>query len=234
MKTFLLILTLFFTLHAEAQNNLLMATILDGNGIPAKDVTIHIHNTANKLLNTLQTDSAGNFEFLTSESNLSLDIRSNSLEFKSMFDYCYLLPNDTTQKLYVLHKRNPEEVAQLERGLKKLSPAETNNLAKVSCPKFISGMDDPEKQKELHSCLISNLTYPQEAVEAGVEGKIWIKFVVDENEQIRSIEIIGSAYAILEEEALRAAACLSGISAATCEGKKVPTMYNLPVSFRLH
>jgi TonB family protein len=234
MKAFLLLIAVFLTFHSKAQNNLLMATILDGNGIPAKEVTIHIRNSANKLLNIVQTDSAGNFQFRSSESSLSLDIRSNKLEFKSMFDDCYLLPNDTTQKLYVLLKRNPEEVAQLERGLKKLSFTETGNLAKITCPNFLSGMEDPEKQKEIHSCLISNLTYPQEAVEAGVEGKVYIKFVVDENEQIRNMEIIGSAYAILEEEALRAAACLSGIGAATCEGKKVPTMYTLPVSFRLN
>lgn len=234
MKTPALILLLFLSLSSKAQNNLLMATILDGNGIPAKELTIHIRNSANTLLNTVQTDSAGNFQFLTSESNLSLDIRSNKLEFKSMFNDCYMLPNDTTQKLLVLPNRSPEELEKLKQGLQKLSTEEKDKLVRITCPTFVSGVEDPEKQKEIYSCLIGNLTYPQEAVEAGVEGKVYIKFIVDENEQIRNMEILGSTYAILEEEALRAAACLSGIGAATCEGKKVPTVYTLPVSFRLH
>ncbi len=234
MKTFLLLLVLLSTLHSSAQNNLLMATILDGNGTPAKDVTVNIRNTADKLLIAMQTDSAGNIQYLSDQLILNLDIRSNNLNFKSAYDYCYLLENDTTQKIYVLYNRSKEEAEQLQRGLEKLPLTAKEKLATLSCPNFVSGVESPEKQKEIHSCLISNLTYPQEAVEAGVEGKIWIKFVVDENEQIRNMEIIGSTYAILEEEALRAAACLSGITAATCEGKKVPTMYNLPVSFRLH
>ena len=39
MKAFLLLIAVFLTFHFKAQNNLLMATILDGNGIPAKEVT---------------------------------------------------------------------------------------------------------------------------------------------------------------------------------------------------
>lgn len=230
----LLLLALFF--HPRilySQNNLLSVTVLSGNGKPAKDLTVNIHDPFDSLITSIKTDHNGRILFYSNQLVVSLDIRSNDLRYKSAYDRCYLLQNDTTQKIYVLSYRNDEELVQLKNGLKKLTLTETHNLAKNSCPNFVSGLQNPEKIKELQSCLVGSLHYPEKAVDEALEAKVKIRFVVDENEQIRDLQIIEGSYAILEEEALRAAACLSGINAATCAGKKVPTIYTLPVNFRL-
>lgn len=230
----LLVLALFFQ-HSDlfSQNNLLSVTVLSGDGKPAKDLTVNIHDPFDSLITSVKTDQNGEILFRSNQLLVSLDIRSNDLNYKSAYDRCYLLQNDTTQKIYVLYKRSDEEFKQLRSGLKKLSLTETGNLAKNSCPNFVSGLQNPEKIKELQTCLVGNIHYPEKALEEALEGKIKIRFVVDEHNQIRDLQIIEGSYAILEEEALRAAACLTGIDTATCNGKKVPTIYTLPLSFKL-
>lgn len=234
MKTITLILLLLLscTNPVSSQKNLLCIRVLLGDGTPAKELTINIHDPNDSLLASLKTDKAGNADFLSNQLIVNLDIRSNDLKFKSTYDRCYLLQNDTTQKIYVLYNRSADEVALIKQGMKKISFSERSNIPKGSCPEIIPEQD-PETMKEIHACLIENLHYPEIAVENDLEAKIKIRFLVDENDQISNLQIFSGSYAILEEEALRAAACLSGYTAVSCDGKKVPTLFTLPLSFRL-
>lgn len=229
---FILLLLLIGTSTVNSQKNLLCIRVLLGDGTPAKAFTINVHNPNDSLIASLTTDKDGNVDFRSDELIVNLDIRSNDLKYKSTYDRCYLLQNDTTQKIYVLYNRSAEEVALIKQGMKKISFIGRSSIPKGSCPEIIPAQD-PETMKEIHACLIENLHYPEIAVENDLEAKIKIRFLVDENDQISNLQIFSGSYAILEEEALRAAACLSGYAAVSCEGKKVPTMYTLPLSFRL-
>ncbi len=238
MKTPLLILLLLsvsITNKTLAQKNKLVATILgETNRKPMTGLEVRISAPGGRILTKLTTDSTGKIEYPTDQTFLELDIRSNNLDFKSAFKQVRLIPDNPTIEFYFLAPRDPEEVEQIKQGLQKLPGDKNEVLANVFCPNFISGTQDTATFKEVYSCLIKNMKYPEEAQELGIEGKIKVKFIIDENGKICNLELVNSNFAILEEEALRAAACLSGMTPATCDGKKVPTYYVLPVSFRLN
>ena len=48
-----------------------------------------------------------------------------------------------------------------------------------------------------------NLVYPQEAKEKGIEGKVYIGFVVEIDGSLTNFTIVKSAHPLLDEEALR-------------------------------
>ncbi|WP_294677157.1 energy transducer TonB [uncultured Fluviicola sp.] len=231
--TLILLLLLISTNTVNSQKNLLCIRVLLGDDTPAKALPVNVHNPNDSLIASLTTDKDGNVNFRCNELIVNLDIRSNDLKFKSTYDRCYLLQNDTTQKIYILCNRSADEVAMIKQGMKKISFIGRSNIPHGSCPEIIPAQD-PETMKEIHACLIENLHYPEIAVENDLEAKIKIRFLVDENDQIRNLQIFNGSYAILEEEALRAASCLSGYVAVSCDGKKVPTMFTLPLSFRLN
>lgn len=217
-----------------AQKNVLKGSVFFENDSAARNIEIRIYDEDDKPLSILYTDKQGYFQFSSNTKILTLDIRSNDLNFKSSVDEYVFNPKDTANKLYVLARRDPEEVELIQQGIQKIPTTETPKLADQFCPDFISGVQDTATFKEVYACLVSNIKYPVEAEEAGAQGKVKIKFIVDENGKICNVEIMQGSYAILEEESLRAASCLSGMSPASCGGKKVSTYYSLPLTFRLN
>lgn len=239
MKTpaLVLLLLLIFSKTAHSQETLLITTILlEGKNIPARGVEVKVLDKKKVLQATLTTDIDGKITYLTDKPVLYLDIRSKDLGFKSCFERVIITPQDTVKTYLALNRRDPEETAQLEKGMEKSISAKGQKDAKLrseTCPNFIAGTKDTATLKEVYSCLMSSLQYPVQAQDWDVEGKVKVKFIITETGEITNVELIDGSYAILEEEALRAAACLSGLSPATCDGKKVPTYYVLPVTFRL-
>lgn len=227
-----LILFLICTNHpAIAQKNLLKGTILFENDSAAKNVEIRVYDNDENPVTILHTDKQGYFEFRTSKKILVLDIRSNDLNFKSSVEEYVFNKKSKTDASCILTKRDPEEVEQIKQGIQKLPTAEKPKLRDQFCPDLVSGTEDTATFKEVYACLVGNIEYPMAAQEAGAQGRILIQFVVDEYGKISNVEIINGSYAILEEESLRAAACLSGLSPASCGGKKVSTYYTLPLRF---
>lgn len=233
MKHLLFFCLLIAANTANSQSRLLIKILL-GEDRPAKGVEIRMLNSKMNPITTLTTDEQGMISYQTDqEGSHYLDIHSNDLNFKSRFERVSVGTEDTTYRQYYLRTRDPEEVTQIKQGLQKRPEEGPPKAGVMTCPDYISGTKDTATLKEVYSCLISNLSYPQQAQDWELQGKLKIKFIVNENGLINNIELMNSSFAILEEEALRAAACLTGLSPATCDGKKVPTYYMLPVSFRL-
>ncbi len=83
--------------------------------------------------------------------------------------------------------------------------------------------------------LVKNLHYPDSAVDAEIEGKVYIRFVVSTTGKITNIRIKQSAgYAILDKEAIRIVGLLPDWSPAQLDGEKVESTFNLPISFKLN
>ena len=94
-------------------------------------------------------------------------------------------------------------------------------------------------EDELDRVIQSNLTYPEGAKDWGVEGTIFVKFVVDENGEIpfaatsSNIETSMERYMKdLEQQAVSAIKATSGNwEPGTVEGIKVPSFVVFPVTF---
>ncbi|SHL07865.1 energy transducer TonB [Rhodothermus profundi] len=89
-------------------------------------------------------------------------------------------------------------------------------------PQLIGGM------RALYECI----RYPEIARKAGVEGRVVVQFVVDENGNVTNPQVLSGPGAGLNEEALR---CVSQLKfkPGRQRGRPVRVRYTLPVVFRL-
>ncbi|SHK86797.1 M56 family metallopeptidase [Rhodothermus profundi] len=80
--------------------------------------------------------------------------------------------------------------------------------------------------------LVECLRYPEEAKAAGVEGRVIIRFVVDEQGNVANPKVLKGVGAGLDEEALRCVRQLK-FTPGRQQGRPVPVRMTLPVVFRL-
>lgn len=78
-----------------------------------------------------------------------------------------------------------------------------------------------------------NLKYPQQSIEFGIQGKVYLSFIVEADGQITCIEIKKGADYLLDKESLRLIKSLPKFVPATSNGVPVPVVYFLPLSFKL-
>jgi protein TonB len=78
----------------------------------------------------------------------------------------------------------------------------------------------------------NNFRYPERAIEAGVNGKVFVLFVIDANGKTGNIRTRGPA-AILEKEAARIISLLPQMKPGNQRGIPVKVGYALPINFKL-
>jgi TonB family protein len=92
----------------------------------------------------------------------------------------------------------------------------------------------PEGYKGLQNYFDTNLEYPEEANDAGVDGTVRVAFIVDENGKLISPQVLGGKLGYgLEEEALRVISKMPAWYPAQVKGKAVKTRIILPIRFEL-
>ena len=75
--------------------------------------------------------------------------------------------------------------------------------------------------------------YPRHARKSGVEGRVIVKFLVDENGKIGELEAKTKIGEGLEEEALRVVGKMPRWKAGIQDDKNVKVYYTLPIRFQL-
>jgi protein TonB len=81
--------------------------------------------------------------------------------------------------------------------------------------------------------LQKNLRYPNAAKEDGINGRVWVSFVVEKDGHITDIKVIRSAGHGFDEEAVRVLKMAPAWSAGIQNGQKVRVQYTLPFNFQL-
>ncbi|MBP5527743.1 MAG: energy transducer TonB [Bacteroidales bacterium] len=96
-------------------------------------------------------------------------------------------------------------------------------------PEFPGGED------ALIQWLGTHVQYPTAAKEKGVEGAIFVTFVVEKDGSISDVKVINSKpeTAALEQEAVRVVRAMPKWKAGKSRGKKVRVQFNLPIVFKL-
>lgn len=120
---------------------------------------------------------------------------------------------------------NPEAVPEV--GIAPVSPPSEKDIhLKVDEPAQYNG--------SLNQFIAQNLNFPDEAIEAGVSGRVTVEFVINEVGQVTDIHTKGRKIGYgLEEEAVRVVRSLRNFSPAKVKGKPVKTKMRLPVVFQL-
>jgi len=90
-------------------------------------------------------------------------------------------------------------------------------------------------QNEIFKYIAENTKYPPMMKDAGVSGRVFIRFLVDEHGKVRDVEVLkgvpgGKA---LDNEAVRVIKTLPKMKPGKQRGKPVRVQYNVPVNFNL-
>ena len=92
----------------------------------------------------------------------------------------------------------------------------------------------PGGEEKLFAYLRANIKYPPIARENGIQGRIYVNFVVDKDGKIKDAKIArGGLGAGLEEEALRVVRAMPDWKAGKQNGRAVNVYFNLPINFTL-
>lgn len=112
-------------------------------------------------------------------------------------------------------------------GKGKGGPDKSGVYTFVDAPPSFKGGDDA-----LNKYLSQNIRYPRQAIDKGIQGTIFVSFIVDENGVLKDIKTVGAKKGGgLEEEALRVVEGMPGWTPGRHEGKNVPVRFNLPIQF---
>ncbi|NQX91787.1 MAG: energy transducer TonB [Flavobacteriales bacterium] len=85
--------------------------------------------------------------------------------------------------------------------------------------------------KEIVTFISQNTKYPPIARDAGIQGKVYVKFVVDRKGEVIDAEVMRPVDSRLDKEALRVVNDLPKFEPGEQQGKKVNVQYVIPVNF---
>lgn len=92
----------------------------------------------------------------------------------------------------------------------------------------------PGGEKALFKYLGDNIKYPAMAKDAGIQGKVFVNFVVNETGKITNVKILRGIGGGCDEEAMRVVKSMPKWNAGKQRGKAVKVSFNLPIKFTLH
>ena len=81
--------------------------------------------------------------------------------------------------------------------------------------------------------LARNLRYPSQAAEDGIQGTVYVSFVVKTNGSLSDIKIIKGIGGGCDQEALRVVKRMPAWNPGYQKGRKVAVLFNMPVYFKL-
>ena len=91
----------------------------------------------------------------------------------------------------------------------------------------------PGGQEALMEWIEQNKVYPQEAIAKGIEGRVIVKFTIEEDGTVTNGKILRGVDPLLDNEALRLVSIMPKWSPGSFDGKDTRFTYNLPLSFKL-
>lgn len=86
---------------------------------------------------------------------------------------------------------------------------------------------------ELYKYLGSNIKYPVMAKESGIQGKVYVTFVVERDGSVTDVKLLRGIGGGCDEEAIRVVSSMPKWKPGKQRGKPVRVQYNLPVRFTL-
>ena len=92
----------------------------------------------------------------------------------------------------------------------------------------------PGGDEAFYKFLGDNLQYPTRALEAGIEGKVLVGFVVEPDGRITHVEVVRSKAQVLDEEAVRVVKAMPKWKPGKQRGKAVRVAYRVPITFTLN
>ena len=122
-----------------------------------------------------------------------------------------------------------EEVAQVETKEEVIEVEEAKPVFTIveEMPSFPGG------EAERNKFLADNIVYPQQATENGIQGTVYVSFVVDSKGNVTDVKVLRGIGGGCDEEALRVVKMMPQWHPGKQNGKNVRVLFNMPIYFKL-
>lgn len=88
-------------------------------------------------------------------------------------------------------------------------------------------------EQKLMEFLVNNLVYPQEAIDAGIEGRVFVEFYIEKDGTVSDAKVLQGIGYGCDEEALRVVSLMPKWVPGKQRGQCVRVRYTLPIKFEL-
>jgi protein TonB len=92
----------------------------------------------------------------------------------------------------------------------------------------------PGGDKALMETIYKNIVYPELAKEHGIDGKVYVGFIVTRTGKVDKVKIVRGVDPVLDKEAMRAISMLPDWIPGKQRGKAVNVAFTVPISFKLN
>ena len=94
-------------------------------------------------------------------------------------------------------------------------------------PQFEGGLE------ALYKYLAENIKYPEQAKSDGIQGRVFVRFVIEADGSVTSAQVLRGIGGGCDEEALRVVEAMPKWTPGMQQGKPVRVQFNLPITFKL-
>jgi len=133
----------------------------------------------------------------------------------------------STGEMRLVSKNSANEDIKLASVDNRLSTGDEVFIVVEEMPEFPGGV------KALRQILASSVKYPTEAVEKGIQGKVYVTFVVNKDGSVLNAKIARGVDPLLDAEALRVVSSLPKWKPGRQKGQDVAVQYTVPINFAL-
>ena len=81
--------------------------------------------------------------------------------------------------------------------------------------------------------VFSNLRYPEEAIKNGIQGRVYLEFMIDKNGNVKNVRVLKGIDALLDAEAIRVVSSSPRWNPGYQRDKPVNVMFKFSINFRL-
>ncbi len=118
---------------------------------------------------------------------------------------------------------------------------EVLSFAVVESVPIFPGCEDAKDNDERKACfqqkvlvfVSKNFEFPEMAKEMGIQGRVYVNFVIEKNGSITNVEIVRGVDPLLDDEAVRVVKKLPKLIPAKQRGKPVRMSFTLPINAKL-
>jgi len=88
-------------------------------------------------------------------------------------------------------------------------------------------------EQELIKFIVNSVDYPAEAKKKGIQGKVFVEFVVGKDGAIRDVKVAKGVDPMLDAEAIRVVSSMPNWVSGMEKGQQVSVQYTIPINFAL-
>jgi protein TonB len=92
----------------------------------------------------------------------------------------------------------------------------------------------PGGDLELRKHIAQNVQYPEIAKENGIQGRVFVQFVVNQKGEIEQVKVVRGVDPALDREAVRVISSLPKWKPGSQRGKPVRVSFTVPINFQLN